>query len=1066
MSARVVSQYVILIIILSFSQILCAQEYDNSPLHFTTHDGLANNRTKAIFQDTSGFMWFGTDDGLSRYDGYQYKNYSFTPFDSCSFRGNIVTTIAEDLQGKLWIGVFDGGVYSFDPVTECFEHLHIENLTQPKDGEVYKIHIDPQGIVWVITEHLIFKRYDPKTHKIESFGEKQKFRYIFDLQEDQSGRYLFLNIWGKDIEVFDKQELTFIRHIHAALFKRPKKYNAQSIIKDHQGKLWIYRSNNKELQQVDLTTGKTETFSDSNWQTKIRDTHQLSPFRNLIFQDHEGLIWKSNPYGLSAFAPKQKKFSKQYAILGKQKKPIYRINAVLVAKSGIVWIATETGIYMINPQIDQLQKYVFSGLVETVYEDPKGRVWVGGHWGLKVFSPDSLPSLDLPQYFTKFITSSTSCRPLKILNDPQNRDHFIWISISRLGLLKFDIQNRKFTLYTPKDTNNHLIDIYDILPEGMDTFWLACNNGLQKFNIHDHTFRWYKHHPDDSQSIPAGIIETVYKDRQGLLWVGTESNGMASFDQTSEKFTRFTHDPNQKNSLSNNSIHDFHEDQKDNFWVATSGGLNLFDRKKETFRHYTIKDGLPKNNILSILEDKTSKLWLGTQQGISKFDSANEIFTNYDQRDGIFNTELFPRSSYKNKQGKLFFGGAGGVTSFYPKQLSQNKYLPPLVITKFKKFNKEIPLHQVVSPEGILELSYEDTMISFEVAALNYYNSYKNQYAYKLEGLHEDWIYLGNQRNITLTNLSGKKYNLRIKASNGQGEWHEGGIVIPIRVTPPFWTTNWFQASMGTSVLIILLTAYLIHIRFIQLQKRRLASLVDKKTLELKTVNKTKDRFFAIIAHDLRGPLTSFQEISYLINYFLDNNRPDKIKLLVDKIDQSATGLHSLLNNLLNWAMVQQKTISHHPEKINLKLLINECLSKYQASLGIHQIDMCVTVLEDVSVWVDYNSTMSIIRNLVSNAIKYTPNGGRIELKVTSSMHETVLEVKDNGLGIDTNTLEQLFDIGHKTSHYGVRKEEGSGLGLILCKEFAKLNNATIHVESILHKGSTFRIVFYKKTQQ
>ena len=1057
------------IFIISFTTKLSAQIHNPHFLHLTTNDGLANNRVKAIFQDSKGFIWFGTDDGLSRYDGYQFKTYSFTPFDSCSLRGHFITAITQDKQGKLWIGTFNEGVYSFDPVTECFQHLPVKHLDQTEDGGVLKIYIDKQEMLWLITEHLIIKRFDLKTKKIESFGKKRAFRPPSYVEEDRSGRYMFLDIQGKDVEVFDKQQLKFIRHKHAASFKRPEGYNTQSVIKDTNKKLWLYRSNAQELQRVDLATGEITTFSEPSQAKKtIANAPQPSPFQSFIFRDNQGLVWKTNRYGLLAYDPAQKKFIKNYPVQGKQKN-LTRINAVLVAKSGVVWLGTETGAYMLNFRANQLQTFTASGLggiMETVYEDSEGTVWVGGEWTMEAFPANSSASVNFIKYYKKKFPD-IELRPVKICEDPEGKQDHFWLSVTERGLIRFDKLKRDFTRYSPKDTSNHLIDVYDILPDKGNTLWLACNNGLQKFNTQDHTFQWYKHNPNDPESVPAGTIQTVYKDRQGFLWVGTRENGMARFDESAGKFSRHTHHPKQRGSLSNNSVNAFYEDGSGNFWVATSGGLNMLDREKRTFRHFTRKDGLPNNKVFGILEDQTRKLWLSTRNGISRFDPVNKTFTNYDERDGLLNNELSLGAYYKNKQGKMFFGGFFGVTAFYPEQLGNNCYTPPVVITKFKKINQEIPLHEVLSPEGKLTLSYKDEVVSFEIAALSFYNAYKNQYAYKLEGLHEDWIQLGTRREITLTSLDPGSYTLRVKASNNDGVWNEEGMTLQIQVVPPFWATWWFRSGISIFIIGLIIAICTVRINSIKHQKKLLALKVEEKTIQLKEqtielqkANKTKDQFFAIIAHDLRGPLTSFQETSNLIHYFLEKNRPEKIRQLGDRINQAAKGLNGLLNNLLNWAMVQQKTISYHPTEISLKSLVDECLATYTGSIQIQQIEIHTTIDEDLCMFADYNTALSIVRNLVNNAIKYTPEHGYIEIQGYQAYSNVILSVKDSGIGMSKQILEQIFDVTKKRSRNGLRGETGSGLGLILCKEFAKLNKATLTVNSIPDKGSTFYLTF------
>lgn len=1047
-----------IIIILSFAATSYAQIHQRY-LHLTTNQGLAHNRVNATFQDSKGFIWFGTNAGLNRYDGHQFKTYSFIPFDSCSIRSNHITSIIEDNEGKLWIGTIEG-LCSFDPITECFRYWEIKNLQYTKDGYPYKILRDKQGMLWIITQHAILKRFDPNTEETLSFGKKGAFGHTFEIQEDKTGRYLFLNVQQKDIRVFDKQQLKFISHQGATHFKRPAGYHTQFIIKDFRKKLWLYRGNAHTMQQVDLATGHTETFREPfQAEKKITDSTQLTPFPHLVFQDGEGIIWKSTPYGLSAFDPEQRKFIKNHPIQGRQKKTI-QINHVLTAKSGLVWLATETGTYALNMRASQLQMFRFGGMVETIYEDSDGAVWVGGRNGLKVFEPYKSASPGFARYRSKCLPEMKSHHIKKICADPLGRQNILWLSVTGAGLFKFDKHTQLFTSCLPKDSGNHIVDIYDIVPDQGNMLWMVCDNGLQRFNVQDQTFKWYKYNSNDPQGLPEDLLPTLYKDRQGELWIGSDEHGMGQFDKLTGEFTWYAHHPQQKNSLSHNSIIAFYEDKQGNFWVATAYGLNLFDRKTHRFKHYTIKDGLPKSRVYTILEGPTGKLWLSTRHGISKFDPVNEIFINYDQRDGLLSNEFFIHAAFKNKQGKMFFGGVDGVTAFYPEQLGTNCYSPPVVITKFKKFNKEIHLPHALSPEGKLALSHKDNVVSFEIAALSFYNAYKNQYAYKLEGLHNNWIQLGTRREITFTSLNPGNYTLRIKAANNDGVWNEKGFMLKISVKPPFWATWWFRLGTGVLLIGLILIIYTVRIQRIQQQKLRLELEVDKRTLELKKANQTKDRFFAIIAHDLRGPLTSFREIGKLIRYFIKKEQPEKIEKLGDKIDQSAKRLNNLLNNLLNWALVQQKAIAYHPESISLTTLVNDCVNTYQGSIHTHQIRVHTNIPENLLLWADAPSVTSLIQNLISNAIKFTPERGFIEIQAYRQANQTIVSVKDSGIGMSKKTLEQVFDISHKKSQDGLRGETGSGLGLTLCQAFAQLNKAELTAESTLGESTTFFLTF------
>ncbi|WP_299465080.1 two-component regulator propeller domain-containing protein [uncultured Microscilla sp.] len=1028
--------------------------------HLTTNDGLAHNQVKAILQDSKGFVWLGTNEGLNRYDGYEFKVYEFTPFDSCSIRDNGITSIVEDKNGKLWVATFNGGLHVFDPITECFRQVPIPHIGQPQDGCILKVHLDKQGFVWVITEHLILKKIDPNTHKVTSFGQRNKFQYTSGVQEDASGRYLYLNIRRKDVAVFDKHQGKFITPSQATRFKRPKAYDTQEIVKDAQGKLWIYRCSANKLQRINIATGETAVFEDTfdRVKTSSKNSKANNSFRSFLIQDNKGLIWKSNTGGMSAFDPQEKRFVGSYQ-LPITKKNIW-VHHPLIDQSGKVWLGTNAGVYMLKLSAKPLKTFNVGKITDVILTDPQGTVWVGGKETLTAFFANGTnKTYKFASYF-KPVPCPASGVPLGISGDPLDREHILWVTVAGFGLLKFDKKTETFTRYKPKGSNEqHLINAYAVLidPNEPQIIWLGCDNGLQKFDVKNETFQLFAY------QYPQGNLDEIrkiYKDSQGMLWLATFHSGIVCFDPKKRTYCQYLHDPTRETSLSNNSTVDFCEDKHGNFWIASEGGgLNLLDRKKQVFRHYTRKNGLPSNYIKAISEDKQGRLWLATHHGICQFDPVSKTPTNYDQRDGLPEYNL-TRAFYQNQRGKMFFGGQKSVIAFHPEQLVSNTYIPSVFITKFKKFNQAMPLYQAMNQQQELALCYKDAAVSFEFAALSFYQSNKNQYAYKLEGLHQEWVQLGSQREITFANLAPGVYTLRVKASNNAGVWNEEGVTLKIRVTPPWWATDWFRLGAALFVLLTVVAGYSWRLQQARRKRIVLERLVDERTADLKKLNHTKDRFFGIIAHDLRGPLASFQQVNYLLNHHIKKQRLDRVKTISEQIDASAQKLNRLLNNLLDWAMVQQKSVIPRPEKLDLYQQVQDCMAAYQGSLDLHHIQIENKVSQGQVLWADPHSVTSLIQNLIGNATKFTPDWGTIEITTQHQENELVLAIQDSGIGMDAATLKQMFELSGKKSREGLRGEQGVGLGLTLCQEFARLNNATLTVDSIPGKGSTFYVTF------
>lgn len=1050
-----------------------AQQYILPIRHLNANDGMSQGYVHTMFQDSRGFMWLGTREGLNRYDGYAFKVYKKQPNDSCSLGNNEVFALTEDAQGKLWVATA-GGLYRFDPVTECFKYFpDLQNQT--KKG-LTSIFIDAQQIIWLGMRYGGLKRFDPATQHFTFF--KTLPYHVYQICENESQRYLWLMLEHAEqmVAIFDKKQKKMVTDQYSleamTIFKGQSR-------KAQNGKPYIYQLGRQkdEVIRYNPLTNEQNTFR-VPWSLYPSTNAKYATFdwKNDFDVDAHETLWQTTPNGILRFDLRQRQLVAyyQFALPG-----LIKNTGFFVDRSGLVWIKTTgQGVYVFNPNVGQVQNFSFQEgnpnslgfkSVRSIYEDRQGRLWVGGYTGLDVFESEA----SKPLHFAK---QASQANPLlhglnaeSMHSDAQGR---LWLGVYLAGLFRADYATHQLTPFTYKDTTIQQQFIFDI--EGdtdAHTLWLATTHGLQKINTHSHASVLYKHQPKQPNSAPSGFIFSLYRDRAGTLWLGSDQGGFAKFDPVNEKFTRFVHQPHNANSLSHNSVYAMYEDQAGNFWVATAGGgLNLFDRKTLTFKHYTEKEGLANNVVNGILEDEQGNLWLSTNKGISKFDPKKETFVNFDQRDGLQANEFNRHAFCKGKDGRMYFGGVNGVSAFYPQDLKKNEFVPPVVITKFKKFNQEIPLCKLMNAEHVLELSYKDAVVSFEFAALSFYQADKNQYAYKLEGLHDEWIQLGNRRDITFPQLGAGTYTLHVKAANNAGVWNEKGITLKIKVNPPWWATNWFRLGAGLLVLLAIVGGYSWRLRQARRQRIILEKLVDERTAELKKLNHTKDRFFGIVAHDLRGPLASFQQANYTLSHYIKKQDLDKVKTVSEQMYTSAKKLNRLLNNLLDWAMVQQKSVSYQPEELHLHELVQDCLSVYQGSIALQHIQVANQVPKDQLLWADARSVTSLVQNLMGNAIKFTPDFGKIEIEVQHRDEALVLAIKDSGVGMDAATLEKVFELDGKKSRAGLRGEQGVGLGLTLCQEFARLNGARLTVESVPNEGTTFYVAFQgqnlKKTSQ
>jgi signal transduction histidine kinase len=583
------------------------------------------------------------------------------------------------------------------------------------------------------------------------------------------------------------------------------------------------------------------------------------------------------------------------------------------------------------------------------------------------------------------------------------------------------------------------------------------------------------------------------------------------------KFRNLTHREN-RNSLSSNDVYCVNEDNEGNLWFGMLGsGIDKLDLTTGKFINYSTKDGFPGNSVTSILVDDLNYLWLATDKGLVKFNQDTKEVVVFDQKDGLQNTSL-KSWAIKTKDGEMFFGGPDGFNSFYPDRIinNQNQNKPPVVITGLKIFNKPVMINEQFNNRVILNndisetrelvLTYRENYFTFEFIALDFTAPEKNSYAYMMEGFDDEWIQCGNKREANYTNLDPGEYTFRVKASNNDGVWNEEGTSVKIIILPPWWKTWWFMTIAILSLILIIGSIFYSRLRYFKAQKILLEKLVVKKTSdlqkmnailinqaeelnktnslleerqeqieeqsvellaqkeslikvnsELHELNATKDKFFSIIAHDIKNPFNAVLGFTDLLEENFKEWDDERKLEIVNLINTSAKNLYELLDNLLQWSRSQSGLIEFKPQEILLKDTFSKAIGLFRDTADAKNIELGFTFHEtDMVVFADRNMLDAIMRNLISNAIKFTNTGGKVHLFAEKMEKFAIVKVTDNGVGISPEIQEQLFRIDKHTSTYGTDNESGTGLGLILVKEFVTKQGGTIGVESIKGKGSTF----------
>ncbi|MFZ2096838.1 MAG: two-component regulator propeller domain-containing protein [Anaerolineales bacterium] len=819
--------------------------------HVSTEQGLSQSTVHAILQDRVGFMWFGTEGGLNKYDGYQFTIYKHDPDDPLSLSNNIVNSLYEDQDGVLWIGTAVG-LDRFDPKSNTFLHYPVDFT----DKLISTIFRDRSGILWVgtdgggiaaldiTTNHFTLYKHSPDD--LQSLSDNS----VDTIYEDQYGE-----LWigtGTGLDRFDKSIEKFISNNNQTTSSSPVigEVAVLAINEDDQGELWIgtryglFRWNRAKDQL-------NEYRHDPNNPDSISDDAV-----SCILKDSQGSLWIGTGTGLDQFNMTQNRFIHYFhSPEDLHSLTSDSIRSIYEDRSGVLWIGTSGGLNKYARSTQKFDSYTYNpGLptslsdnnIWSIYEDHLGILWVGTFFS-------GLNRLDLRSgsvtVYQNNPTDPNSLSSDEIRAILEDHNGTIWVGMERGGLDRFDPITQDFIHYRHNPTDPSSLsqdDVFSIYEDHSGRLWIGTQRGgLDQLNQATGTFSHYQHDANDPLSLSDNNVRAIYEDNTGVLWIGT-FGGINLWDGKTNHFTVYRHNPMNPLSLSNDMVSCIFEDQNETIWVGTiGGGLNHFDRTTQSFTHYTTKDGLPDDTIYGILADTDGFLWLSTNKGISRFNPNSKIFRNYDISDGLQSDQFNPGAFFQNKNGEMFFGGTQGLNAFYPGLVLDNPLPPPVVITAFQKFNQTVQT-DLASNESI-QLSYRDSFISFEFTALDYNAPEKNQYAYQLVGIDKDWVYAGTRRYASYANLHGGDYIFRVKASNNDGVWNEQATTLRIHITPPFWQTWWFIGSALLVLGIGVFGGYRWRVRSIETRNRELEKQVEERTRESEQRSKVAESLYDIV---------------------------------------------------------------------------------------------------------------------------------------------------------------------------------------------------------------------------
>ena len=804
-----------------------------------SEQGLSQASVNCILQDKKGYMWFGTQDGLNKYDGYGMIVYKHDASDSNSLSSNYIECLYEDKEGVIWVGTRDGGLNAFNPMLNKFTHYQTE-LNNPNSisNDIVKcIREDKNGTYWVGTSYGL-NSFDGKTNKFQKYFHEEGdtsalsgFR-IETIYEDKKGR-LWVGTLDGGLNLFDPAQKTFHCYLDETPGKNASYYNKiKAITEDESGIFWIATDNGG----LTLFNPDTKKYLQRFIYNDDPNTKGLSDNRifSLCFDNHNVLWIATKTEGVFCYRKQLNVFSHyRYNDYDFQSLSNDVVNCIYMDTQNNIWIGTEAGginVYFPNAaRFKHFHKDIAnenefqSNTIFAILQDREGLIWTGTMGG--GITTINRVTNTYKNYGDGTPASLSRAKSNSVLSLFEDQDGLIWVGTWGGGINTYDKKTGKINCIMETDAitcmaqgNGHLvwIGVY-----GREKGVFAYNKDAQSmmnFTVND--------------GLSSNNIYSIYEDKRHNVWIGTAEGGLNRLNYEKGKVKVYKYE-NGKNSLSNNTVNCICDDEKGNLWLGTSNGLDKFDVKKEAFTHYYEKDGLPNSNIWGILGDKRGNLWISTNKGITRFNpnienkegNAFKIFTI---RDGLQGDEFAQGSYFLNKKtGEMFFGGLNGFNSFYPDNISDNRHVPPVYITSFKKFGKEAELDTSISDKKYLELSYKDNFISFEFVSLDYTFSAKNKYSFMMEGLDNDWSPPSTRKYVSYTNLPGGNYVFRVRASNSDGVWNQEGSEIHIKVIPPWWKTNTFY------IFCVLFTVVFV---FSFIRYRTDAIQKEKKILEQKVV--------------------------------------------------------------------------------------------------------------------------------------------------------------------------------------------------------------------------------------
>ncbi|BDD08420.1 hybrid sensor histidine kinase/response regulator [Fulvitalea axinellae] len=1055
---------------------------------YTTAEGLPQNRVYDIVQDANGFMWFATDDGVARFDGFEFRRVGTAALSS-----NIVSALCAGNGSTLWIGT-NKGLNAYNTETG---HVDFPDTgTGAGEANISDLAFDGRYL-WINYWNLA-EVYDPITGKNQRLEYKGKpLLSVKSMALDKTtGKMLLTANAGLYEASVDKKGKLQVRRVLDGL----KDANKIHVTED--GDMYVYGG--FRIYKVKSANGKFSkkkiAYNTENWIVSITN-------------DRQGRLWLGTPGALFRLDTTKDKLNSTVRItsIAGTPMPVKTISNLFTDRSGVIWgVEYFGGVFKVNPLERDFVEYfslqsqdtLLNNDVRSILADSEGELWVGTRdSGLYRFGKDRE---FLGIYKENRLDSGTlpDKRIRCLFEDRQKR---LWVGASD-DLRWFDREKDHFFRFETTEGSIKSVEgtVYSIFEDSKDNIWFGSNKGIYKLDESE-KLTYYRNNPKDSTSLSNDFIRYVFEDEDGVIWIATNAGGLDKLT-ADERFEHFRSDDNKEETLASDKVYSIGQDKYGNLWVGTHNGLSVLPKGKKRFFNLNESEGLPGNIVYGILKDDQGRMWISTNKGIAVFagDIRAHKSKNYNRpktfREYLKFVEFSDDAMFKSANGDLYFGGTGGYAVFYPDKIIDNPVAPKVAITELRLFNK--PVEKYKSPKGgssslfpealdTLWLDYGQNMFSLKFSALSFADVRANQYAYKLEGVNNGWVYtLADNRTASYTNLSPGHYTFRVKAANEDGVWSGQETRLVVIVEPPFWWTPWFLG--GVLVLAILLVVLLFRYR-LNVERRQKAVLerkVREATEEIVRQNKaletqnealesqqeeilrqqkrliemseevheadqSKLRFFTNISHEFKTPLTLI--LGPLEELLASENVSAPVRERLGMMRNNGRMLLRLINELMDLRKIDIGKMGLRVSEGDLKSLLEEISGQFASVAQRKRIDIGLELGDaPVSGYFDRGKLEKVVFNLLSNAVKYTPEDGSVNVSLSVEDGEALIRVADSGSGIPEEEKQKIFDRFYRVEH----SVSGSGIGLSLVKELITTHKGSVGLYDNSPCGAVFELRF------